>query len=259
MLAWVMSDLHLESTHNWDLPAPHLRPAFDVMIVAGDLITRMERGVKWLCDRVEDKPVIYVQGNHESYGTDWKITVEKARALAFGTNIHVLQDEILIIGDVTFVGGTLWTDFNLFGDPRLAMVHAAEVMNDYRKIRKHDYLYRLRPEDTLKANRATRGLIATAVVARQTKRLCVITHHGPAPETAKVGTWHDLITAAYVNGEYTNLMSGIDTWIYGHTHETRDFLIDRTRVATNAKGYGPWPYDRSWENQNFDPAFTIEI
>lgn len=229
------------------------------MIVAGDLITRAERGVKWLRERVKDLPVIYVIGNHESYGTDWNITIEKARDLAAGSNVHVLQGETLIIDDVTFVGSTLWTDFKLFGDVRSSMDVVGEAMNDYRKIRKGNYAYRLRPVDTLRANRTARELILRAVQNKKTRRVCAISHHGPAPATVKLGAENDPISAAYVNGEYTDLMAGIDTWIHGHTHETRDFMIGSTRVVTNAKGYGPWRNNQTWENQNFDPTFTIDI
>lgn len=72
MRLWIMSDLHLELTRGWDLPSGAARPGFDVMIVAGDLIPRAERGVRWLLDHVPDRDrhVIYVMGNHEAYGTD---------------------------------------------------------------------------------------------------------------------------------------------------------------------------------------------
>ena len=62
MRLWIMNDLHLEMTRGWDLPGVGERPDFDVMIVAGDLVTRMERGVAWLLERVPDRQVIYVAG-----------------------------------------------------------------------------------------------------------------------------------------------------------------------------------------------------
>ena len=135
MRLWIMSDLHLELTRGWDLPARAERPDFDVMIVAGDLIPRMERGVKWLLERVQDRPVLYIPGNHEAYGTDIDRTVEKARAAAAGTNVHVMENETTSIGGVTFAAATLWTDFELFGDYRRAMMVAGERMNDFRTIR----------------------------------------------------------------------------------------------------------------------------
>ncbi|WP_426532963.1 metallophosphoesterase [Bradyrhizobium sp. McL0615] len=81
MLLWIMSDLHLELTRGWDLPSGDARPRFDVLIIAGDLIPRMERGVKWLLEHVPDRPVIYVGGNHEAYGTDIQRTLETKRSV----------------------------------------------------------------------------------------------------------------------------------------------------------------------------------
>jgi predicted phosphodiesterase len=260
MKIWILCDLHLELTRGWDLPAVGKRPDFDVMVVAGDLITRFERGVAWLLERVADRPVLVVAGNHEGYGTDLELSIKKARAAAAGTNLRVLQNDCCIIGDVTFVGAILWTDFMLFGDQKRAMAHAAEVMNDYRKIRTRNYQYKLRPQDTLASNKESRAYFASVVRNRTTEKICAITHHGPAPASAKSGTERDLTSAAYVNGEHVELMRGVHTWIHGHTHETRTYMIGETRTVTNGKGYGPWPpREPTWENPNFDPTFTIEI
>jgi hypothetical protein len=78
MRLWIMSDIHLKLTRGWDLPFRDARPDFDVLIVAGDLIPRAERGVRWLLERVPDRPVIYLMGNHEAYGVDIDRTIEKA-------------------------------------------------------------------------------------------------------------------------------------------------------------------------------------
>jgi metallophosphoesterase superfamily enzyme len=96
----------MEQTRGWDLPRPDDRPHYDVLIIAGDLITRMERGVARLLERVTDRPVIYVGGNHEAYGTDIDRTIEKARVAAAGTNIHVLENDTVEIDGVTFIGAT---------------------------------------------------------------------------------------------------------------------------------------------------------
>ncbi len=123
---WILSDLHVELTKGWDLPAGDARPDFDVLVVAGDLIPRAVRRVRWLFARAADRPVIYVAGNHEYYGADIDRTIEKARAAAKGTNVHLLQHDSI----VTFAGATTWTDFAPFGEPQRAMAVAAERMHD---------------------------------------------------------------------------------------------------------------------------------
>ncbi|MDA9420962.1 metallophosphoesterase [Bradyrhizobium sp. CCBAU 53380] len=283
MRLWVMSDLHIELTRGWDLPSGDARPQFDVMIVAGDLMPRAERGVKWLLERVPDRHVIYVMGNHEAYGEDIDRTLEKAKEIAAGTNVHVLENESVRIGDVTFAGCTLWTDFALFGDERREMAIAAERMNDFRKIRTARYAERFRPAHALARHRRSRTFLEAEFRKDRPGPVVIVTHHAcrrpelrlsdpPAPD--------ELLSAAYYS-DLTNLMvpapddgrgalRPADLWIHGHTHSSFDAVIGGapdavlggtgTRVLSNPKGYGPWPpREPSWENQDFNEKLIIEI
>ena len=260
MRLWILSDLHMELTRGWDLPGPGERPDFDVLVVAGDLITRMERGVEWLKARVADRQVVYISGNHEAYGTDVDRTIEKARVAAAGTNIHVLENDTVEIDGVTFIGCTLWTDFDLFGDPDYAMQSAAEIMNDYRKIRLSDYRLRLRPRHTLARHQESRDFIARELRKPKTGPRVVVTHMGPHPDAVRRGFERDISSAAYTSDCSELLSMGADVWVYGHTHETENRLIGTARVITNAKGYGPWPpMEPTWDNPQFDPRLVIEI
>jgi predicted phosphodiesterase len=259
VLLWILGDLHLELTRGWDLPAARARPDYDMLIIAGDLITRMERGVKWLLERVTDRPVLYVGGNHEAYGTDINRTLEKARQAAAGTNVHVLENNSITIDGVTFLGAVGWTDFNLLGNQERAMRTAGDVMNDYKKIRQATYTRRLRPTDTLARHIETRAFLERELSKAKTgQRRVVVTHHGfHGMESVRRGHEHDLISAAYASDA---AIEGADLWIYGHTHETKTFVAGGgTRVVTNSKGYGPWHSHENWENPDFDPYLTIEI
>jgi predicted phosphodiesterase len=256
---WIMSDLHVELTRGWDLPELDERPPFDVMIVAGDLVTRMERGVRWLLERVTDRTVLYVPGNHEMFGADIDRTVDKARQAAAGTNVRILQNDSETIGDCLFVGATFWSDFELFGNRAFAMNRAGDVMNDYKKIRKRSYSERLRPIDTLVRHHASRGFIARTIRDTAANRKVVITHHGCVRQAIRNGMEHDIISAAYVS-DCPDLLDGVDVWIYGHTHESREFRVGKTLIVSNAKGYGPWePAQSVWENASFNPNYVIEI
>jgi Icc-related predicted phosphoesterase len=261
MRLWVLSDLHLELTRGWDFPALDDRPDYDVLVIAGDLIPRAERGVAWLRKNVPERPVIYVPGNHEFYGCDIDRTIDKASAEAVGGNVHLLQNNTATISDVTFVGATLWTDFELFGDPQRAMGIARAVMNDYRKIRTSNYQRRLRPEHTLARHIQSREFISQALSQEISGPRIVVTHHGPHPRAVRAGTETDMVSAAYTSDLTEVITSGApDLWIYGHTHESEDILIGTTRVISNAKGYGPWlPTERTWDNPSFNPQLIIEV
>lgn len=272
---WILSDLHVELTRGWDLPAGDARPQFDVLIVAGDLIPRAERGVKWIRERVSDRPVIYVIGNHEAYGCDIDRTVEKAKAASTGTDIHVLQHEAVRIGDVTFAGATTWTDFDLFSDQPRAMRVAAERMNDFRKIRTARYERRFRPHHAYARHVAARMFFENEMRKPRSGKLVVVSHHAPHPGPQLALSdppKPDEILAAAYRSDLTSLMwpapiadgkpalRPADVWIFGHTHEFEDTTIGATRVVSNAKGYGPsLPQQRAWDNPRFDPNFVINI
>jgi predicted phosphodiesterase len=263
---WIQSDQHLESTRGWDLPAVGDRPNYDVLVIAGDLITRMERGVAWILERVTDRPVLYVAGNHESYGADIDRTVEKARALAAGSNVHVMQNDVVQLSDpaggtlVTFLGATGWTDFNLFGDPERAMRICGDVMNDYKKIRIDAYQRRLRPIHTLVRHRETRSFLERELSKPKIGRRVIVSHMGLHPTAIRGGFERDISSAAYTSDCSDLLAMGVDVAIHGHTHDTYDRMMAGVRLVTNAKGYGPWgPKEPTWDNKDFDPNFVIEI
>lgn len=281
MRLWILSDLHIELSRGWDLPQPKDRPRFDVLVVAGDLIPRMCRGVRWLLERVSDKPVIYIAGNHEAWSGDLDRNIMKAKKAALGTLVKVLQDETIQIGDVSFAGTTLWTDFRLGGNSRQAMEVAAARMRDFRKIRINAYRERFRPTNAVARHMRSRAFLESEMrKPRYDQRLVVVTHHAPMPHRAHrkpapaptiQPTEDELLTAAY-RSDLTDLMSPAvaadgkgalrpaDLWIYGHTHESEDVRIGDTRVVSNAKGYGPaYPEQPTWANPHFDAHYVMEI
>lgn len=264
MKIWVMSDIHTELTQGWDLPGPAGRPDFDVLVMAGDLVPGMERGVRWLRERISRRPVVYIPGNHEAYGADIDRTVEKAKAAAAGSNVHVLNDEAVVIGDLQFVCSTMFTDFALFGDRQAAMQVAGRTMNDFRRIRTDRYARRFTPADALRRHQNSRDFVARTLAepALGVRARIVVSHHGPHKDARRPGQEHDLISAAYASDLKDLIVTGgADAWIYGHLHISDDRMIGRTRVVSNSKGYGPYPALGmwSWDNPMFDPRFVIEV
>ena len=129
----ILSDLHLEMVkppYSWRIPETEA----DVVVLAGDIGVGLS-GVKWAVREAErlQKCAVYVPGNHEYYGERLSV-VEKMRAVARGSRVHILDlDEVMLEG-VRFLGATLWTDYLAFGrDHRPeAMDQAARLLNDHR-------------------------------------------------------------------------------------------------------------------------------
>jgi predicted phosphodiesterase len=128
------SDVHLEFGH---LDLPNTDNA-DVLILSGDICVASKFGPNYdrffqQCSK-EFKNVMYVMGNHEHYDGDFAKSGEILRnALSRYNNIHFLEKTCVKIDDVTFIGGTLWTDMNK-EDPT-TMFHVQRRMNDFQIVR----------------------------------------------------------------------------------------------------------------------------
>jgi predicted phosphodiesterase len=130
----------------------------DVLVLSGDICVASKFGPNY--DRFfQDasrlfKNVVYIMGNHEHYDGDFAKSESILRAaLERYSNVHFLEKEIVKIDDVTFIGGTLWTDMNK-EDP-LTMWHVSRRMNDFRIVRNSNRmvtrtvpLYELNPDYT---------------------------------------------------------------------------------------------------------------
>lgn len=130
----VVSDLHCE-LDNYELPPSDAIASADVIILAGDIDVGVT-GIRWARRVFSDKAVIYVAGNHKFYGGHWDKTLVETRDAAAGSNVHFLEDDVVVIDGVRFIGATLWTNFQLFGKALAfrAMEIARQYMNDFRLI-----------------------------------------------------------------------------------------------------------------------------
>lgn len=109
----VLSDLHLEfSNHD----PPEDLTGVDIVVAAGDISPGVS-GLHWLLDNFPRYlPVVYVPGNHEYYKHNYPALLAKLKDQARGTNVRVLNNDLVRINGITFLGTTLWTDFRLKGN-----------------------------------------------------------------------------------------------------------------------------------------------
>jgi predicted phosphodiesterase len=199
--------------------------------------------------------VIYVMGNHEYYHSDFATALgDMRRKLAHLTNLYILEREIKTIDDVTFIGGTLWTDMNN-SDP-LTLYHMRTMMNDFRviqnsavpvhfKTQEGEFKTRVAkfsPEDAVTEHVKMKEYVqvVTAFLGENPNKYVVVGHHAPSKKSTHEMYAHDTI----MNGGYSSDLDEfildrpqIKLWTHGHTHHPFDYVIGETRIVCNPRGY----------------------
>lgn len=248
MLLQILSDLHTEF-------APFQPPdtEADVVVLAGDIHIGLQ-GLEWAKRTFPHKPVLYVLGNHEYYGQALPGYIDKVRNAARDTNIHVLENESIEIEGITFLGCTLWTDFELFYDPISAMLQTGHYMSDFRKIRVEPEYRKLRPQDTLRFHKASLGWLKQRLADKNSGRVVVVTHHAPSALSLSREYGYDSLHPGYASNldEIVERSKAL-AWIHGHIHAQSDYTIGRTRIVCNPRGYPDTP------NEAFVPDFLLEV
>ena len=249
----VLSDLHL-GVEAFERPVNDA----DVVVLAGD-IARPREAAAWASGF--NKPVLYVPGNHEFYGSSIDGAVAELERLCDGTAVHLLNEREIVIGGVRFLGATLWTDFDLFGaDERKseAMAEAKRVLRDFSRIALSESTRAVfTPEDSAMLSRRHADWLESRLATPHDGPTVVITHHAPSPRSIHERFAGSLLNACFVsNLEHLLGEEQAQLWIHGHTHDSFDYQVRGTRVVCNPRGYA-----RSGVNENplFDPDFTVEV
>jgi len=267
----IASDIHLEFG---DIDITNDSQA-DVLILSGDICVAADLDMRdrrqtelgfarWRSEMFHDffercaanfSHVIYIMGNHEYYHNDFATALNDVRnRLAHLPNLYILEREIKVIDDVTFIGGTLWTDMNN-SDP-LTLYHMRTMMNDFRVIQNSDTPVHFRtqegefktrvakfsPEDAVVEHVKMKEYIqvVTAMLGENPNKYVVVGHHAPSRRSTHEMYAHDTI----MNGGYSSDMDQfiedrpqIKLWTHGHTHHVFDYMIGETRVVCNPRGY----------------------
>ena len=201
--------------------------------------------------------VVYVAGNHEFYHGKWNrtLTVLSDECAKF-PNVYFMEAGCKKIDDVTFIGGTLWTDMNQ-GDP-VTLHSVRDMMNDFRVIKKELEGYtNLKPADTVVRHRHMLGYIKQIVAEKHDEKFVVVGHHAPS----KISTHENYKDQFLMNGAYSSDLSEfimdrpqIKLWTHGHTHSAFDYLIGSTRIVCNPRGY-----EGHEDNTGFDITKILEV
>jgi hypothetical protein len=273
----IASDLHLEFG-DIDL---HNDQNSQVLILSGDILVaqdvsdrdspdilnsqyRSKRYHNFMQQCTERFPhVIYILGNHEHYHGDFaKTTAHLKEKFGYLENLHILDQEILTVDDVTFIGGTLWTDMN--NQDILTMYHITSMMNDFRCVDNSNKMVtykayekingvddrerpvfrervaKFSPEDAVHEYRKFVSYIQHVIEGKFDQKFVVVGHHAPS----RLSTHPRYANETIMNGGFSSSLDDfvidhpqIRLWTHGHTHEDFDYMLGSTRVVCNPRGY----------------------
>lgn len=255
----IFSDIHLD----FDIPnkiknfSPDIiwtPPPLDsdketILILAGDIWHAKKPfqyfGFSWFKKISEQfHTILVILGNHDFWGGN--IKTEYAHYNNYVTeqnitNLFLIQNTTFKIGDLKFIGGTLWTDFNNLNDTTLQL--ASDNMNDYKYIKNGLSFSKLKPNHLLGEHRQTLDYIKeNATKDYSTQKLWVLTHHAPSLKSLHPDYKDDYFF--HQNGLYASDLDyimeendQIDVWVHGHCHNFTYYKINNTKIISNPRGY----------------------
>jgi hypothetical protein len=268
----LMSDLHLEGH-------PHYRPRVaadaELLVLAGD-IGSYQRGSQ-LQDRdfglarfspklgAWPVPVLYVPGNHEYDNLDFDETHQRLRETCERLGITWLEREQLVLGDLRFVGTTLWSDFDALtrrpGEPEPTLQEALKLRA--KGFRAANFYVQ-------KAAAMRNGTMMLAEGWREQALVCeawlrdalahpfdgttvVVTHFAPSLRSHDPRYGVNAATAGFCNS-LEDLLPRAQFWLHGHLHCPNDYVEQGCRVLANPLGYAA-----KGEQDGFRECFVIDL
>lgn len=229
----------------------------DVLVLAGDIHTRYrhEEIIQQVPPEVQ---IIFVAGNHEYYRAEFNRVNDVFYNLQHKyPNFKWLNNERFIYKDVDFYGGTMYSDFCLFGEgnKQISKLCAERGINDFfvMNIEMDNEVRRWTADDHEREFRKfERGLQQWITDSESSEKRVVISHFAPSPRTI-APQFEGSVINPYFTCDMEKYMGWKGMWLYGHTHSSYDDLIGETRVVANPKGYG---------NENahgYNPHLVLEI
>ena len=250
MKSRIVSDIHCDvnkkCNDNYDF-------GNDFVICCGDISGDRFTTENWIKKNI--KQGIIVAGNHLGYNF---ITGDKEDTLNYSIKylqeqfhqapIYFLENQVVEIENIIFVGCTLFTDFNLYINSLNSMMIAAYRLNDFRyvKILKDKKIKKITPQEQFEIHNKRKSFIESICRNNPNKKIVVITHHAPSIKSVPIEYGNDILSAAYASNleDIIQKYNNLKLWCHGHMHQNCDYTLYGTRIICNPRGY----YN---ENPNF--------
>ncbi len=248
------SDLHLEFADNWRILKQEepMNVRGDILVLAGDIGYLGDDNYQthpfWDWASKNYQQVIVALGNHEFYKFYNLSSMHDGLIGEIRPNIHYYYNTVVHIQDIDIIVSTLWANIAL--EDAYITEHS---VTDFRRILYGEDI--LTFADFNREHKRCLEFIKLSVADSTAKHKIVVTHHVPSFQLMSPE-----FLGSQINGAFTVELadyiatSGIDYWIYGHSHRNIDKTIGTTRCVCNQFGY-------AFHNEHltFDRNKIIEI
>lgn len=235
----VYSDLHLEKDV-WAGRSKFWSPAVlgdekeQTLILAGDIFYGVD-STSWakdLCERF--KNVVMVLGNHDYWHQGRNIDDVNRfyrQVMTDTKNFHLLHNDFIELEGVIIYGGTCWTNCN--NNP-LVEIQAPHFMRpDF------ELIHQMSPNEWVKHH----GLFVSGLqrmLKMAPEKVIVVSHHAPSFNSIAEHYRGNFPMNYFYFSDLDYFMEyeeNIGYWCHGHTHNSMDYMINKTRVLCNPRGY----------------------
>lgn len=247
----IVSDLHLEFLSRSQIieiaDRISWRNRADVLILAGDICSLAPKTFQkftTFIDEIKDKysNIIYVFGNHEYYGTSkQEVQRQYLRLLNNYYNLHILDNDSILINGITLYGTTLWFEETVEASMK------RQYLNDYRCIQ--NFTPDVWCREAIK--------FIKSIPDEETKKV-LITHHVPHSRFISEKYVGNEMNCFYLN-EIRKYLNKFDLVTFGHSHESVDQQFSvRCHAISNPRGYVD-SVEAEGSNHKFQYQLVVEV
>ena len=223
----VLSDIHAEFHTDFgeQFVTGYLRSkGVDVLIIAGDLGVgeSLIYSLKIISKHYQNASVLYVPGNSDFYNSDFPSVIRQLNVLESAIdNLFVLNNKMVTISGVNFIGSPLWFRKKKKYKARAAMLDDFSLIGNFE-------------EKVFKENRKSLNFLNWHV----NKDAIVITHHAPTARSTPVKYAGDPMNMFFFcDMEALIKERKPKLWVHGHTHGSFNYMLEQTHIVCNPLGY----------------------
>lgn len=232
----LLSDLHMEGYYY-----SYAHAGEDVVVLAGDIHTycRHSEIIEQIPNHVQ---IVMVAGNHEYYRSEFHTVNNYLKHLETKhSNFKFLNNDSAVIDGVNFYGGTMYSDFYLYGQAEFwqTITDAQQFIYDFKVTQiDDDGKWRVwTTNDHLAEHKKFKDNLQHWIKETEGQKRVVVSHFVPHPKAIHP-RWGRSALNGYFTSDMDKHMGWEGLWLYGHTHDSGDFIVGDTRCVGNPRGYG---------------------